>query len=458
MSHKTSIRRRLLSLVLSLVTLLWLLAMSLVFIQTHHEISEVFDAHLVQDARVLINLPWQARAHSPILEMSSPTEWLEDTGEDEKYHEYEKSITFLVRTRTGELIARTDQSPILPVYPHFSLRNYADKEMQWRVFTLMEKGLIVQTAEPFKMREHITYESLSHALYAALLTLPVLALVIVGAVTYSFRPLQQLVSELGQRHAESLQPLTGQTIPQEIQPLITALNHLFQRVEHTLNNERRFTADASHELRTPLAGLKTQAQVALNARTSEQQQQALQLMLKGIDSSTRLVEQLLILARFDAHMTLPKQEVHLEHLLQDLISEAWSRASTKNIDLGMSNTWETDCIWAHPDSLRVMLRNFIDNAIHYTPAGGQVTVYMRHCGGDACVCVDDNGVGIPADVREAMFERFYRGQHQHLSGSGLGLSIAQRIAELHDWSLRLDTGLSGQGLAVWLNLTEKAVR
>lgn len=448
--HSPSIRHRLLSLSLSLLGLLWLLAISLMFAQTYHEISEVFDAHLIQDARTLARLPWATwQANDDTLHIQPAPELLQS---NEDYHQYEKSITFLVRNQAGQFLARTQEAPDLPVFPAFSLRNYNTQDDEWRVFTLLHDTLIIQTAEPYKTRQAIVYQSLYHVLYVALLALPLFALAVWWTVGYSFRPLNKLVTELGKRHADQLHALDEQRAPQEIHPLVNALNALFARVEGTFNNERRFTADAAHELRTPLAGLKTQVEVALNAQDAAQQQAALQQLLSGLDRANHLVAQLLTLARVDAQTELPKQAVSLDGLLQDLISELLPQALAKQIDLGVENRLKNPVLQAHYDSFYLMLRNFVENALRYTPVGGHVTLHVQNSDTGVSLCVEDNGCGIPAKLREQVFERFYRGEHPSIKGSGLGLSIAKRIADLHGWQLHLDSRIKGQGLRVWILL------
>lgn len=442
-----SIRRRLLALSLSLVLILWLFAIGAVFWQTRHEIEEVFDAHLVQDARVLASLPWDAGPRE-----IHPAWMDEDDGEEEEYHQYEKSITFLVRTRAGELVARTTLAPDLPVYPHFSLRDHHADGVPWRVFTLMENRFMVQTAEPLAVRHEIAFQAMSHVLAVAGLTLPLLALVIGWSVGVSFRPLQRLVADLRRREADQLHPLDPRAAPQEVQPLVNALNQLFQRLETTLENERRFTADAAHELRTPLAGLKTQVEVARNADSAEQRQQALDQMLRGLHRATRLVDQLLTLARVDAQVDSAREAVDLTAMTTDLINEIWPQALAKHLDLGVNNTVECQKSNLHRDHLFLILRNFLDNAARYTPESGKITLHLQQDAGGLRFCVEDNGPGIPPESRASMFARFARGQTPNIHGSGLGLSIAKRIAEIHGWHLILATGTDGKGVAISVEL------
>jgi two-component system sensor histidine kinase QseC len=446
-----SIRRRLFIIALALLIILWISATNLVFKTIHHEVNEMFDAHLMQDAKVLINFPWHAVVQQNFHFKLSPPSALMRA--HEAYHHYEKSIAFIVRTNNGSFIAQTEQVPLFPIFLTGSLQTYQDHETSWRVFTLIKNGLIVQTAEPLSIRDAIVWESLEDLWYVALLTLPLSALVIWLTVAYSFKPLQRLIWEVQQRHADQLQPLDSYCAPQEIQPFVSALNSLFSRLERTLINERRFTADAAHELRTPLAGLKTQAEVAYNAQDQKQQHHALKQLLTGIDQAHRLVTQLLTLARIDVQVQLVKQPLDIEHVLQEVVGDLLSEALGKEIDLGVENAVGACLIQGHRDSLYLLLRNLIDNAIRYTHKGGYVTIYIQNCVKGLCLCVEDNGVGIDEHLREQVFERFHRGQHSQIQGSGLGLSIVKRIIELHGWSLSLNTASTGQGLAVWIMMT-----
>lgn len=452
MKH-VSIRRRLLILALSLVSLLWLAASAWIFVQTRHETGEMSDAYLIQEARTLAHLPWQGQAPSPIVEIPEPHRTPHDEEDDHHYHRYEKNIAFLVRTRTGDLVARTARAPILPVYPNYSLQTFRDQSEEWRVFTLMARGLIVQTAEPYRVRNQITRQVILKILSAALITLPLLAVAIGWTVGYSFTPLRKLAAELNGRRAVELDPLDAGTAPEEVQPLVNALNQLLHRLARTLANERRFTADAAHELRTPLAGLKTQAQVARQADNPAQRRHALEQILHGTDRATRLVEQLLTLARMDTHAEFPQQAVDLGTVIQEIITQALPQAFAKDIDLGVEG--ESYTIRAHHGSLYILLRNLVDNALRYTPENGQVTLHLRHDEQGLRICVDDDGVGIPAELRTTVFERFARGEQRRIPGSGLGLSIVRRIAELHDWEISLEDGLTGRGLAVWVIFREK---
>lgn len=211
--------------------------------------------------------------------------------------------------------------------------------------------------------------------------------------------------------------------------------------------ERRFTADAAHELRTPLAGLKTQAQVALRTTDENVRGTALLQLVGGVDRSSHLIDQLLTLARFYADdVARELSEISMGHLLRDVLSDIAPLARERNIDIILQHKIDTNTR-GHSEALAVMLRNIVDNAIRYSPIGGTVEVSVGESNGYVVVHVDDNGPGIPVTERENAFGRFCRLGRNEAPGSGLGLSIAQRIADTHGVVLGLDTS-PARGLRV----------
>ncbi|OAD20686.1 integral membrane sensor signal transduction histidine kinase, partial [Candidatus Thiomargarita nelsonii] len=424
-----------------------------VSIDTQHEVEELFDANLAQSARVLLGL---------IKHEMEDDEDDEDDEDEEKEqrieieehlfgHRYEQKLAFLVRTREGRIFIRSATAPLFPEpsrdFTPFS--DYRIDEYLWRVFTLKSGQFFVQTGERYDIRDELITEIMSSTLSVLLMALPFLALLIWISVGRSFKPLQQVAIEIAARTPEQLQPLDSNKIPLEIKVLVNALNKLFTRLTQAFENERRFTADAAHELRTPLAGLKTQAQVAQRATTPQQRQQALQQILIGVDRATHLVAQLLTLARMDATQTMPTARVDMHELVSQIIIDLTPQALDKTIDLGLEKTATCCVTQANQDALYLMLRNLVDNAIRYTPAGGQVTVSLDNPQPSRLtLTINDTGPGIPPEQREHIFERFYRGENQNIHGSGLGLSIAQKVAQLHDVEIQLNDVPNGRGLCV----------
>jgi signal transduction histidine kinase len=227
---------------------------------------------------------------------------------------------------------------------------------------------------------------------------------------------------------------------------------LLARISATRERERRFTADAAHELRTPLAALRAQAQVAIRARNTDELQTALASILQGVDRSTHLVEQLLTLARLE-NLTLPSAPIEIGKLLRDAVGHASASAAAKGIDLGLGSAPENDSLISGQETLlSVALRNLLENAIRYTPAGGRVDLHCQQSGAGIALIVEDSGPGMDAEEQSRACQPFFRGSaSENIAGSGLGLSIVARIAQLHGGSLAFAKSTLG-GLAVILQL------
>jgi two-component system sensor histidine kinase QseC len=289
------------------------------------------------------------------------------------------------------------------------------------------------------LRDYIAWR----ILIPILLALPLLALMIWYGVSRAMVPLRNIAADVKNRRPDNLHPIEGTVVPLEAQPLIDALNALFQRLQQAFETERRFTADAAHELRTPLAALKTQAQVALRATADAERRQALTQVINGVDRATHLAQQLLTLARIDPTLWVGRDQVDLPALASEVLAEIAPAALAHDIDLGLEAR-ATAVLRGDSAMLGILLRNLVDNAIKFTPAGGKVEVRVGRDGRRIVLSVDDSGPGIPPQERTRVFERFYRQIGALAPGSGLGLSIVKRIADLHHAAVRLgDSPLGG---------------
>jgi signal transduction histidine kinase len=280
------------------------------------------------------------------------------------------------------------------------------------------------------------------------LSLP-LALLLLGlGIRYGLAPLRRIAKEIGARDHRRLDPVSLGVIPQEIRPLIDAMNSLFQRLQDTFMRQSRFAADCAHELRAPLAGIKTQLQVADRADDPAQRAWALDQAAKAADRAIRTIEQLLVLARYDPETPdLPKASVDLNAIVVPLLTELAPAAIDKGVEVELQQEPGV-FVWGNGEALGILIRNLVDNAVRYTPAGGRMNVTTRRAAAAACLMVEDTGPGIPEAMRERVFERFCRLMPEVGGGAGLGLSIAHRIAQAHDASIVLDTAAGGSGLAV----------
>jgi two-component system sensor histidine kinase QseC len=432
------LRRRLVMMLLGGVSVCWLVMLFWGYIDTHHEIDELLDNQLIVEAHTLLALA----AHE--------AEEMEDAkgiDEDHQEHDEVEYLRFQVWTNDGRLVLTSADTPMVPLTTRDGFSEATDpggKNPHWRYYARWSKNgkARVIVGENHHVREELIERTTMQLLLPALLGLPILGIWVWLAIRQGLRPLNVVAEQIADREPEHLDPLTPATAPLEIKPLIESINHLFARVEQALESEKRFTADAAHELRTPLAALAAQAQVALRARDADERRHAIDQLIASSRRSARLVDQLLTLAKVDPTEAVPAGTVELDWLAQQVCAINGPLAVESGVTLELDKMYTV--VTGDADMLRIMLRNLVDNAIRYTPAGGRVLVSVT----ERTVSVSDSGPGIPAEERERVFDRFHRLAGQDKEGSGLGLSIVARIAARHRAKVRLAEGEGGVGLKV----------
>jgi two-component system sensor histidine kinase TctE len=313
-------------------------------------------------------------------------------------------------------------------------------------------NILVQMAETLNKRHILANDILFAMLVPELLLIVLVGIIVWHGVVRGLRPLEMLAREIGQRSHRDLSALPVTTAPEELRPLIGAMNGLFARLDHALSAQRRFVADAAHQLRTPLAGIRTQAELALRHDTLEDMRHTLGQLNTASGQTTRLVNQLLSLARAEpGERSHAIEKIDLDELARTATTEWVPHAISRQIDLGFESKGKR---WVLGDALllKEMLSNLVDNALRYTPAGGQVTVRTTADAGNAELVVEDNGPGIPVEERERVFERFYRVLGSGAEGCGLGLAIVREIAEGHGGQVKLEPGSGGSGTCVRVRL------
>ena len=248
----------------------------------------------------------------------------------------------------------------------------------------------------------------------------------------------------------SLEPLDPGPVPQELQPLVEAINGYVHRLDLQMAARNRFIANASHQLRTPFAVLQTQAHFGLKSAGPEAKDEVLRAISQGVRNGTRLVNQLLSLSAAESGgpCSLPPDPVPVGELLERVLEEHAAQAQAKDIDLGLDLPAEPVALNSSPAMLRELIANLVDNALRYTPPGGVVTVSARREPGLVVLQVEDNGPGIPEDQRVRAFERFSRLHSEATPGCGLGLAIVQEIAQALGIEVRLAAPPVGTGLVV----------
>lgn len=434
-----SLRGRLLLLLMTGLTLIWLLAATLTALRTRHEMGELLDAHLVQSASLLL-----ARVGEDADEI--------DAEHAPTLNRYAYQLAFQVWD--GEqLRLHSANAPAQPLSQQ--RQGFADSRVEgkdWRTFSTdsQDGRYRVQVGELQAVRSQMVGDMFTQLLSPLLVALPLFALLVWLAVARALRPVSTLSTALASQHANNLHAVAV-AVPQELAPLVTHLNTLLKRLAASFENERRFTSDAAHELRTPLAALHTQLQVAQGARDDKEHERAITMALAAAERATRLVQQLLTLARLDHEAW---QEQASPVLLPDLVAQVFGMmaedAAASSVALALDNNTGQAALTVkgHADLLAVLLRNLVDNAVRHSPAHSIVTVSLELDAGKVMLAVNDEGTGIAAEKREEVLRRFHRLNDNSYHGSGLGLSIVLRIAELHDATLLLCDGRNGRGLRV----------
>jgi two-component system sensor histidine kinase TctE len=292
---------------------------------------------------------------------------------------------------------------------------------------------LVQVAETLEKRAQLANEIIKGVILPQFIILPVILALVWFALSRGLSPLAELQERIRARRPDDLSPIDSRQVPEEISPLVGSLNDMLARLSQTIDMQKRFIADAAHQMKTPLAGMRMQSELALRQEDAGEIHRSLEQLAKSSESATRLVNQLLALARAEnqPHAGLAFERVDLAALARATVQD-WVPASfAHKIDLGFEAPGAPPAIAGNALMLREMLSNLIDNALRYTPPGGSVTVRVRVDGSDALLEVEDTGPGIAPAERAHVFERFYRILGSQAPGSGLGLAIVREIAQQH---------------------------
>ena len=319
----------------------------------------------------------------------------------------------------------------------------------WRVSTGYNRSnhLTIMVAERANYRQQLENRLTQDSVVVMLITYPFLGFLIWVIVGRGLDTLRRVAKEVHQRAPTYLEPVDLESVPSEIEPLVSELNSLFGRLQAAFEREKRFTADAAHELKTPLAALSTQTQVALRAATETEKKEALLKVLSGVQRSTHVVQQLLTLSRMEPEAGLKDPTtIHLAKQAADIAAMLAPEAIKKNIELELLAPESKAIIIGNTTAIDILLRNLLDNAIRYSPPNSFVSIDIQEDENHVILIVRDNGPGIPENLRKRVFERFYRVIGNNAPGSGLGLSIVQQIATLHHAEIELHTPVEGKGV------------
>jgi two-component system sensor histidine kinase QseC len=430
-----SLKKQLLLFLLSSLLLGWGATAYFSYRSTRAEIEELFNAELAQSARVV-----QAFVENMLRQRALTKLWERDKTPDLfdmpiLEHKYERKIAFQLRSIKDGLVLRSESAPEFAL--SLTRNGYSETmihQQLWHVFSLStESGdYVIHVGQRDDIRQQLIETIAGQQIIGFLLALPVLGVMIWLIISRTLSPINQLREQLASREVGNLQPLSVRQMPEEMQPVVQQINTLFAMLEQAFANERHFSSDASHELRTPLAGLLTQIQVAQKTADPQVRQQALQQAQHAVARMTHLVQQLLILSRVQHNNTPLKQLVNAYDTVVAVMSDMDNIAHEKQVEIGLQGQ-EKLFISANPQLLQILMRNLLDNAIKYSPTGSRVNVLTQETSQFVLLTVEDSGPGVPEEDLQRISQRFYRcvATAGRVEGSGLGLSIVQRIADLH---------------------------
>lgn len=356
------------------------------------------------------------------------------------------------------MVARTPETPTSPLHPDFSdgPASATVSGNLWRIYSVTDSTGRVNV-QVGNLQSVINADLRREAMNA--LTLATILLLIAGVIMWfvtqhALRSVKVLGSLVRNRRNLDLTPVPFETLPRELHSLIHSFNHLLKQVDDAVEGERRFIGDAAHELRTPLSAFQSQVEIALQTETLEDKDQALKKLLLVARRCARLSEQLLDLASVNASAKLPQHGIAdlrtlVMHVAQEFEVYASQQGRSLYLDVHACN------IRCNINEIGILLRNLIDNAMRYTSEGGNVLVgcgFVAETGDEVpkrvYLEIKDDGPGVPASDRDAIFVRFHRVAGTPVRGSGIGLSLVAGIADLHHATIETDTGLDGRGLTV----------
>lgn len=445
MSKNYSLRSRLLIWISIPTVLAGAISLFVGFLFSWHEIEEVYDAQMVHTAKLLLQITEYeiVEKNSEKLDLGKEIQILE--------HRYENNIAFRI-WHNDTLLTRswnTDKFTGVEAVPGFSQLDVDGKPWRFFVFIDGKQNIKIEVAQRYAIRYELIGQLMISLIAPAFVFIPLLFLIIWAGISKVLRPVVKISADMDKRNSNDLSPVDSQILPREIAPMVHALNRLFARIEDSFARERQFTDNAAHELRTPLAAMKTQAQVLLKKDIGGCKED-IDNLLASINRAAHMVDQLLSFTRLQGNQ-IEMENLDLSALTTEVLKETSPLAVNKKINLEADITPRINVKGNWP-ALEIMLRNLIDNAIKFTPPGGQIKVIAATQGTQAVLQISDTGPGIADSDKHNVFERFYR-VHKHKPGSGLGLSMAKWICDTHNADIALSDNTPA-GLTVTISIKQ----
>jgi two-component system sensor histidine kinase QseC len=435
-----SLKVRLIILLLLPLSAVWLITLISGYYFTAKTINRELDAELAHVAESLSQV-------SVTQETTEVTHATVSVG-----NEHEEKIEFQI-WHNEKLIGTSPEAPQESLSQNEGFSQNEVDHKNWRVFSAQNPNSRVVVGADMHARSLLIHEMIMSSLWPMIVALPLLAIILWLSVSFGLKSLSELANAIQCRTPEQLNPIEIGPIPSEVAPIVRSLNGLLLLVKKTILREQEFSDNAAHELRTPLAAIKTQAQVALRSNNEQEIKESMSAIDHAVDRATRMVNQLLMLARLEPEvMKISFETVDLTEVVSGVIQKLTGQALAKKIDLGFLNREPTK-INGNFDYLEILITNLIDNSIRYTPEGGTINVSTSIQKTVSELILEDSGPGIPENERQRVLNRFVRLSSHKSDGSGIGLAIAKRIIDLHHGKIRFSESKTLHGLCVITTFT-----
>jgi signal transduction histidine kinase len=444
--HGPSLRKRLFAAMLAIFAGLWLCAGAYVSTTLARERAGAWDRGLAAVAQdILVSMPANISqlAASSTLRLADQMPVLSDRLDRFAFQVWAKP--------RRELVVRSYTAPATALQPHYGdgFGTVVVDGEEWRTYSVSDaqNQIQVQVGKPTAEFVAETRKWLHVGIGLSFVVLMVMVVAMKLVIRWSLRAVVSVQETILRRDALDLKPLPSADLPEEVRPLVDAFNRLLDKLDRNVRSERQFLAEAAHELRTPLAVLLTHAQVALRSRDPAAARASLEQLVLGVERSARLSQQLLDSARLDIEARTDLQApLELADVVGVVVDEFAIMAAQKGQAIALDA--ESATIVGNVDELGILIRNLLDNAVRYTPAGGHVAVVCQRVGDTARLDVRDDGPGVADADRSRIFDRFYRVPGSNERGSGIGLSLVARIAQSHGATITTGRGIDGRGFGV----------
>jgi len=432
-----------------------------------NEVEKLFDAQLSRSAYLMlglviaeVNLGHMKEFSDGVKKNTLNTQYKRELEYEisQQGHFYELKLAYQVWDSFGNMLLRSTNAPLQPMSELDSgYSNLTFEKQNWRIYALWDADKYYQviTAEREDVRASLVNKIILQMTWPFVLLLPIMGGLVWYFVSRGLSPLEHIAHDIAGRKSEHLHALTFEQTPSEIQPLVDELNRLFVSLRLSFDKERHFTSDAAHELRTPLAALKVHVQCLQNSDNDEDREKELQAIDFGVNRASHLVDQLLGLARLDPNAiraTQTQTRINLHEICVNQVTAIYPLANDKNQTISLLGD-EQVYIQGYVYPLESMLRNLLSNAVSYTPVGGEILLELHKKANVIELKLHDSGPGIPVEQRLDVLQRFRKVKGNTEMGSGIGLSIVKRVAELLQLQIELSESTRLGGLCVCLRTT-----